>query len=407
MAISYFLSAPASQARSIDVHAVATGSRPAIAADGSGHLYAAFQAYVDAKQVPDIYCAVSTNGGATWTAPKDISNTPGVSGHPDIAVEKNGAIDVVWNDNSVDVKSPDIFFARSTDQGKTWTTPLDISNTSGVSAEPALALGADDSIHVVWTDTSTGEKDRDIYYACSRDSGKKFAKDPLLPAIDISNTPGSSSEPTIAVAASGVIHVAWTDTTPDESHPDIYYVRGEKDSWTKSINVSNSKLISSHPALACDKENVFLAWSDNSLKEDAAEIWLAIASKSDKFAEPVNLSETKGASIEPAAAASNGRLAVVWSDTTGGVKTLSIYARGASVDSGGDFSEVIPVSNPAHIDKHPHVTIAGGKMVVIWEEVAGGGEESTIKVSSTVMKGLATLPATPVDPRVHGKGNQH
>jgi hypothetical protein len=119
------------------------------------------------------------------------------------------------------------------------------------------------------------------------------------------------------------------------------------------------------------------------------------------------MSDTPGVSSEPATATNNGQLAVVWSDTSTGVKTPSIYAI-VSPDSAGNFSELMNVSNAGRMALHPDVTIAGGKMFVIWEEVPPVGEESTIRLSSTLMKGLATGPVLKVDPTLHTvTGNQH
>jgi hypothetical protein len=395
---------------------VARGSRPAIAADGGGRLYAAFEAYENDAKVPDIFYSISTNGGAIWSPPKDVSRTlTGVSRHPDIAVEKTGAIDIVWSDSNADPNSPDLLFIRSADGGQSWTEPVDISNTPGVSSEPAIAIGPHDSIHVVWSDTCTGVRNRDIYYVCSKDGGHKWAKDPLLPAVDISSTPGSCSEPTIAVAPEGIVHVAWADTTAGATHPDIYYVWRENESWTKPINVSKSVRIASHPTLACNKGKIFLAWSDNSKKETAADIWLAVATKPGKFGNLINISDTKGVSSEPTVVTDDGRLTVAWSDTSTGAKNPSTNAKNPSIyarispDDASNFSAVISVSNPQRMAIHPDATIAGGKMIVIWEELGAAGEESTIKVSSIVMKGLATGPASPVEPTVHRAvtGNQH
>ncbi len=118
------------------VQDVCQGETPRIAADGNGNLYVVFAGCKQGSKVQDIFCSSSADGGLTWTSPIDVSNTPGTSSHPDIAVEKNGAIDLVWGDTT-DITSPDIFFVRSQDKGKTWTDPFNISNTPGVSAEPA------------------------------------------------------------------------------------------------------------------------------------------------------------------------------------------------------------------------------------------------------------------------------
>jgi len=385
-------------------HTVAVGKRPAVACHGSTQIFAVFEGHENGAKLTDIFFSHSTDGGANWSSPKDISKTPGDSEHPQIAVEKSGAIDVVWTDGS-DPKSPDIYFSRSTDGGQTWTASMDISHTPGVSTEPALAIGQNDSIHVVWSDTSKGEKNRDIYYVCSKDGGKTWAKDPLLPAVDISNTSGISSEPTIAVGSEGIVHVAWADTTSGEAHPDIYYARYENGSWSKAIDVSKSVNISTHPTIACEKEKVFLAWSDNSRKVQAPDIWLDLGGKSGKFSKPINISNTPGVSSDPIATAFNGQFALVWSDTSTGSKTPCIYTR-ISPDAGGDFTSVINVSNTHDAAKHPHATIAGGKMFVIWEDVAG--DQSTIKLTSMDLKGLATGPALDVDPSIRGvSGNMH
>ena len=181
--------ASADDAAPSSVHNVAEGTKPRIAADANGHLHAVFEGYLEGSKIPDVFYSESSDQGKTWTAPKDISTTPGISTHPDIAVEKSGAIDVVWSDAGADVKSPDIFFTRSVDGGDSWSPITDISNTPGASTKPAIAVGPDNSIHAVWCDTSKGETNLDIYYTSSTDGGKTWAKNPLLPDKKILVTP--------------------------------------------------------------------------------------------------------------------------------------------------------------------------------------------------------------------------
>lgn len=392
----------ATEAQAANKHLVARGSRPTIQADIGGHLHVAFEAFQGANKVPDILYTKSTDHGVNWSPPKNISMTPGVSQHADIAVEKSGAVDVVWVDNSSDPKSPDIYFARSTDSGQTWTKPTDISSSPGVSAQPAIAMGQDDAIHVIFSDTTKGESNKDIYYVCSRDGGEKWS-----PAIDISNTPGASYDPALSVSAEGTVHAAWADTTTGDSRPDIYYVQSKNDTWTKPTNVSNSPRVSTHPTIACSRGNVYLSWSDNSRKEDAADIWLVVGGPNGKFGNPLNMSDTPGVSTEPRAAALGDDLAIVWSDTSSGTKTPSIYGI-ASHDNAGDFSTWFNVSNARNMDKHPDITIIGDRMYAIWEEITLANEESVIKTGSVDIKELATGPPLYVDPKLHGvSGNMH
>src|SRR6202034_1135676 len=114
----------------------------------------------------------------------------------DVTVETNGAIDVAWKDTSPGEQSPDIFFSRSADGGKTWTYAADVSNTAGASTEPAISCGTDDSIHVVWVDTSASPTNPDIYHSVSGNAGEAWSK-----PENISKTPGISREPDVTVGS--------------------------------------------------------------------------------------------------------------------------------------------------------------------------------------------------------------
>jgi hypothetical protein len=267
-----------------------------------------------------------------------------------------------------------------------------------------VATGPDNSIHVLWSDTSKGEKNRDIYYCCSRDGGKTFAKDPLLPAVDVSNTPGNSSEPAIAVGQDGTVHAAWLDSTPGDTHPDIFYAQNVTGKWTNVTNVSHSPRVSDHPTLACGaKGKIFLAWADNSKKLTAPDIWCVISRTEEHFSKsrPLNISNTPGVSTEPAMATGEmGRLAIVWADTTTGEKSPDIFGR-VSLDGGAEFTNVLDLSRTPGVSKHPHVTITDSKMFVVWEDVNVEGTKSTIKVNAMDIKDVPTGPIQEVDPAIH------
>jgi hypothetical protein len=399
------LSAQSAERRPSEAHDVAKGSRPALATDGSSRLYAVFEGYDGDKKVPDIFCSTSSDCGATWSTRQNISKMQSACERSAVAVEKSGAIDVVWSSNGADLKSSDIFFVRSTDGAKTWSEPINVSNTPGPSVEPAIAVGPDDSIHIVFTDTSTADYNKDILYVCSKDGEKQSSKTPFVPPVDISNTPGASTCPDLLVTPEGIVHAVWVDTTLGETRPEIYSARRVLDSWTQAIDVSCSARVSTHPSLAYDKGKVFLAWSDNSRKETAADIWVDVGSKKGKFSKPINVSDTPGWSNEPRAAANNSQLVIVWTDTSTGTLTPSIYAR-VTPDVGQDFTSVMNMSQKQGMSRHPSVIILGGKMIVVWEEIFG--DDSTIEVTTLKLKDLPTGPPLAVDPTLHGvAGNMH
>jgi hypothetical protein len=382
-----------------ELYDVAPGYTPGIAADKAGNLHVAFRGLEEKDGFANIFYTESTDRGHTWSKPSNVSKSDGVSSHPGIAVEPSGAIDVVWRNGGYEKRISDVYFTRSADNGKTWTEPLDVSNTPGVSTEPVLAVGADNSIHIAWIDTTSGETHPDVYYVSSTDAGKSFSK-----AADISDTPGVSSEPTIAATAQDTVHLAWLDTTPGPTHPDIFYAKKSAGVWTKAKDVSNTPRMSSHPGLACGaKGRVYLTWTDNSQKEDAADVWCARAGETAGFAKLVNISATSGVSSEAAIGTdSKGRVGVVWSDTTSGVQQPDIFTR-VGIDHLEQITQAIDLTNTKGMSKHPQLSFAGNTMFVVWEEIVG--DKSLVKITSMSLTGMATGPSFGVDrTHVNGKG---
>lgn len=393
-----------------NVYDVASGSRPAVAVNNNEGVYVVYESpvtYNGAKAVRDRNGHVHSLEGSAWTLPgiwfvqsgagsEDKWTFPltipvfNASRQPAIAVEKNGAIDLVMTTTSESGTAlTDIIFTQSTDSGRTWCKAIDIARTPGQSSEPAIAIAPDSSIHVVWSDTSRGENLKDIFYSYSKDGGKTWGKNQLLPADNVSKTPGESSQPTIAISKDGTIHVSWLDTAPGETRPDIYYSYKTDGEWTQPINVNKSTHISSHPAIACGAKNkVYISWSDNSGKGGGGDIWYAIANKYGHFDKPINMSSTPGVSSEPVIAADeSGYVAIAWSDTSSKPSKPDIYCR-ISNNGGSSFSNVIDLSHSQAVNKHPKVVIGAKKMLVTWEESDGASKK--IKIASMELKNIAT-----------------
>jgi len=335
-----------------------------------------------ATYVPTILSIESTDNGKTWTEPVNVSKSTAASSQSTITLEKNGALDAAWCENIGDELKPDVFFARSVDGGKTWSKPVDVSTTPGESSYPSIAVASDNSLHLVWCDTSKGERNRDIYYASSSDGGKSWGKDSLLPAEDISNTAGFSSEPKIAIDDNDEIHVVWCDSTPGRTRPDIFYVYKFKGHWTKPQNLSSNDRISSHPAIACGPNGkVYLVWSDTARELHLADVWCSVGTDG-SFGKPINISNTAGVSTQPTIAADEtGRVAVIWSDICIEDGKPEVYAR-VSHDKAASLSHLIDMSNTKGSSKYAQVAINRDRMFVIWEEDDGG--RTHIMISSII-----------------------
>lgn len=95
----------------------------------------------------------SLDSGATWLAPVRLSRS---GGEPAIA-GRGQSVDVVWRQNTTSAQV--IRYARSTDGGATFSSPLSLSSGTGSAWWPSVARGRDGLVAVAWYDNS------DIYDA--------------------------------------------------------------------------------------------------------------------------------------------------------------------------------------------------------------------------------------------------
>jgi hypothetical protein len=124
----------------------------------------------------DVYVTRSTDGGATWGSPIDITSgeTNGTGQFmPWISVrQSDGSVHVAWVDQSLsrDGLGYDIFYANSTDGGSTFSQPTRVTDyTSSLVASPYFTslffigdyinmVVTQSQVHIVWTDTRQGQR---------------------------------------------------------------------------------------------------------------------------------------------------------------------------------------------------------------------------------------------------------
>lgn len=173
----------------------------------------------------------SPDGGTTWGADvrvnavgasaKGSSVNPWAIPLPTIATTSLGTILVAFAEGpGADL---DILIAQSSDGGATWSRPVRVNDDrSGREQwQPALAVGPDDTVHLAWLDNRTGNYN--VFYATSRD-GRRWSSN--LRVTD-AETPSTFRRPGdylgLAVDATAVAYVAWTDGRLGDL--DIFFAR--------------------------------------------------------------------------------------------------------------------------------------------------------------------------------------
>lgn len=183
----------------------------------------------------DFFIAKSTDGGCHYSSAARVSGaSPAIFDDKDaITADSNPTspfrdnVYAAWTKFAIS-GADQIMFSRSTDGGKTFSTPLPISpdynnNRVGGRQGAAVKVGPDGTVYVVWLDT-VGKQTVERLSA-SRDGGRTFPMQNITIAnvTDdfVSPAPGSSfrqdarSFPSFSIAPDGTLYVAWSNRTGD------------------------------------------------------------------------------------------------------------------------------------------------------------------------------------------------
>ncbi len=153
---------------------------PQVAVDAAGNIYAVWED--DTANNSNILFSRSTNGGATFSVPRNLSNSSGWSFNPRISVDGQGGINVVWVSDAPG--NNDVFFSRSTDGGGSFSTPLNLSHDAADSLSPQLAVDASGNISIVWESDNISFG---VLFSHSTDSGATFSA-----PLDLATNTGGS-----------------------------------------------------------------------------------------------------------------------------------------------------------------------------------------------------------------------
>lgn len=225
---------------------------PAIAARGRGEVYVAWQDSSGPGR--QILLRRSGDGGKTFEPPQPLAPHAVGTRAPAIALDSSGAVVVVWQGTAEGRAG--VALARSPDGGRTFPPPRLVAPGTRERQTPAVAA-ADGRIYVVWRDRAAGRWE--ILFAHSTDGGRTFS-----PPLNVSGTPGLANVPAIAVDGQGRITVAWQDDRAGT--PQIFVARSTDHGATFSppVNASGTSGFAHLPALAASGDRTSLVWHDNS-----------------------------------------------------------------------------------------------------------------------------------------------
>lgn len=161
-----------------------------MALDSRGRLF-----FVYTENYPEPECSIcyhvlirsSEDSGASWSEPVDISGAGIGSAKPQIIVDKQQNLHVVWESGRGgglgQLSDPTtVRYATSRDHGKTWSTPYEFSvENSQAEMLKNITIGQDASgrLVAVWWAIPTD----DVYYSVSADGGRTWQPPEIIPDV--------------------------------------------------------------------------------------------------------------------------------------------------------------------------------------------------------------------------------
>jgi Neuraminidase (sialidase) len=225
---------------------------PKLVTDGAGTWLATWESDEDLQGLSsvdqDIFFSRSTDNGATWSAPAAV-NTNAASDDqfdlsPEVTTDWNGNWIVAWESTNslggtigIDF---DILFARSTDDGLSWSAPAPLNTNAatdlGYDSRVTLTADRRGNLIATWQSDNTPDgtpgMDADILFALSTDNGESWSA-PAAINTDAATDASYDSNQQLTTDGAGRWIAAWysidTNGGPFGSDGDILYATAQID----------------------------------------------------------------------------------------------------------------------------------------------------------------------------------
>jgi hypothetical protein len=349
---------------------------PDISVDPEGDLHVVWKG-VEASQ-SDIFLANSSDGGLSFTSDIRVNvdvTTSAAQGQPSIAAGDGGAIAVTWDDQGVAARDTDILVSFRTPSGAQPQRPVSDDIDNAFESYPDTAVGQTQRMHSVWLDNRRGLLE--VFYSFSVNRGQGWGA-----VTRVADGDGNSVQltPDMAVGADGTVHVVWTDYRNDV--PQVFYAnnKGKSSGFNPSLRVDDSTTegFALHPSIAvASNGSATLTWLDGRDGGARGRISYSIdGGGSWESSLPIPSSDEASVHSPPVLAIREGLIVVAFTDDLGGLPRVYI-STGSSVPN---LDDAIPVEETGSGSPAMYVTLAldevmEGPVHIAWVDVRTGQQD--------------------------------
>lgn len=205
---------------------------PSAYVDKDGVMYAAV---AQAIRPPDVFVSASTDCGQSWGELANLSQNSGFSDGPFVAVTEDGAIHTVNDDDTTNSENADIHHNRCTREGNAIMCAGSSQPIAKDGGFPYIATDGKQALYVAYS-SSPGGKSAGVGFLCSTDGGATWSASEEIP----DSTLGA---PTIRFSDLGALH--WQEKIAVNAQNTLYLV------WVQWIRGQAIKLQLSKRTPAC------------------------------------------------------------------------------------------------------------------------------------------------------------
>jgi len=309
----------------------------------------------------------STDNGATFGPTVDLSNVTGINYVTALSVSGSNVY-VAWA-NKTQQYDTKLLFRASTDNGAIFGNIIELSQSDGSYFSPYIdAIGS--NVYVAFNDNYyEGSINKGaIFFRSSIDNGVTFSS-----RINLSNTTGYDFQGGTQMAVSGNnVYIMWVGSSPGYGSPTAIFFRASMDNGSSFGSVTspsnyalNAWILSWH--LAASGSDVYAVWNTNPWNTGRYYVSFRRSTNNGTSFESITRlgSDLLSRDYEyrPEIAASDANVFVTWESMISGYNQDIFLA--SSSDNGASFGNPI---NQTSSDSawYPQVSASGSKAYVVW-----------------------------------------
>jgi hypothetical protein len=343
------------------------------------NVYLVWQEYVNDKSKEnnyDIYFKKSKDNGNTFSKPINLSNNTGFSEHPQIAISNNG-IFIVWADNAHS-NNTEIMFTKSIDDGTEFSKVINLSNNSKNSNNVEISA-FNENVYVVWQDIDQNNiKNSSITFKSSNDSGNTFNDTIELAANTNDAYPKVNSY-------QDYVYIVWNSenngSSKDIKNNGLFFITSSNKGKTfeNITRIVHNNFGESQ--ISVSKDEVVVAWGGLHSKNINDIYFVKSHDNGISFINPSTIQVIKSENNNYSNKISNptnveiaydDRSYIVWQDVIS-KENQDIFL--ANIKNDFQSTKIVNLSNNTGISECPQIAISNNYIYVVWEDITPGNHE--------------------------------